>query len=118
MALVGFADLLFFGVEYARASTLFHTHYQVANWSLVFLACYPRFVFRYSAILIVPLIAASLVGAYAWNWLSRHEVLSVASGEGALKNGVAILALGFAGEAVVAFMRWVSTLSNRPVRKW
>jgi hypothetical protein len=118
VALAGFADLLFFGDQYNRASRLFHTHYQVANWSLVFLACYPRLVFRFSGIFIVPLLTASLVGAYAWNWLSRNEVLSVASGEGALKNGAALVALGFAVEGCAAFIRWVSVLGNRPVRKW
>jgi hypothetical protein len=118
VALAGFADLLFFGDEYNRASRLFYTHYHVATWSLAFLACYPRLVFRFSGIFIVPLMTASLVGAYAWNWLSRNEVLSVASGEDALKNGAALVALGFAFEGCVAFIRWVSALGNRPVRKW
>jgi hypothetical protein len=118
VAIAGFADLLFSGDEYKRTSRLFHTHYLVANWTLVFLACYPRRVLRFSGIFIVPLVTASLIGTYAWNWLSRNEVLSVASGEAALKNGAALLALGFAVEGCAAFIRWVSALGDSPVRKW
>jgi hypothetical protein len=118
VALAGFADLLFFGDDYTRASRLFHIHYQVATWSLVFLACYPRRTFRFSGIFIVPLMIASLVGAYAWNWLSRNEVLSVAAGEGALQNGAALIAFAFAVEACAAFIRKVSALGDRPARKW
>jgi hypothetical protein len=117
-ALVGFADLLFFGAEYQRTSGLFHTHYQFANWSLVILACYPRLMFRFSGLFIVPLVIVSLVAAYEWNWLSRNEVLSVAAGEGALKNVVALLALGFAVEGLAAFVRVINERANRPVRKW
>lgn len=117
-ALAGFADLLFFGDEYQRTSRLFHTHYQVANWSLVFLACYPRLMFRFSGFFIVPLVTASLVAAYAWNWLSRNEVLSVAAGEGALKNVAALLASGFAVEGLAAFVRLINERTSRPVRKW
>jgi uncharacterized membrane protein (DUF485 family) len=99
---MGFADLLFFGGEYRRASASFFTHYQAANWSLVILAFYPRLMFRLSVLFIVPFVLISLVAAYEWNWLSRNEVLSVASGEWALKNAVALLALGFVIEGLVA----------------
>jgi len=68
-------------------------------------------------VLIVPLVAASLIGAYSWNWLSRNEALSVASGESALQNGAALLALGFALEGIIAFTRWFSALVNKPAGK-
>ena len=116
-ALVGFADLLFFGHEYKRASSTFHTHYHAANWSLVILAFYPRFMFRLSGLFIAPLVIFSLVAAFEWNWLSQNEALSVAPGEAALKNAVAILALGFALEGVAAFVRLMNVRANRPVRK-
>jgi hypothetical protein len=118
IALGGFADLLFFGDDYQRASRYFRTHYQVANWSLVFLVCYPRLLFRWSSILAVPLVLASAVSAYAWNWLSRNEVLSVASGEVVLKNAAALLALGFAVEGCAALVRKLEERDHGPVRKW
>src|SRR5688572_10513473 len=67
------ADLLFFGAEYQRASAQFHTNYQIANWLLVFIACYPRFLFRISSLLAVPLLVGSIVSAFEWHWLALTE---------------------------------------------
>jgi hypothetical protein len=115
-AVATFADLLFFGDEYRRASAQFHLRYQISSWLLVFLAVYPRLLIRLSGLFAVPLMLVSVVAAYVFNWLARNEVLS---SEPALKNGLALMALAFAFESYRAFMRKGGAKRiDKPVRKW